>query len=292
MSFRHSTLRAGSLALPVVRAACAATPRGASPSPALNPAPSGERIGVFAPLEPSTIAIWPETWHGELLLLEVAPHGKLVEQGEVLARFYKHAFDEELWQADLEAESAVIRHAALLERGKLEELGARSMLEHAKAESERAERALEGWKRFELDFAHRSDEIQRQYTGNGVEDQQDELKQIQKMYEADELVTATEDIVIKRSRRALALSQVNQKLQQEQQKYRDEFERAKETQVREETARMQREAYERLAKTQAIDARCGRVVLIHETLCVRCGTELYYPETDEEILPPQMPVRG
>ena len=37
---------------------------------------------------------------------------------------------------------------------------------------------------------------------------------------------------------------------------------------------------------------CGRIVLLHETLCVRCGTELYYPETDEEILPPELPVRG
>lgn len=37
---------------------------------------------------------------------------------------------------------------------------------------------------------------------------------------------------------------------------------------------------------------CGRVVYLHETLCVRCGTELYYPETDEEILPPELPARG
>jgi hypothetical protein len=36
---------------------------------------------------------------------------------------------------------------------------------------------------------------------------------------------------------------------------------------------------------------CGKVVYLHETLCMRCGTELYYPETDEEILPPQLPAR-
>jgi hypothetical protein len=36
---------------------------------------------------------------------------------------------------------------------------------------------------------------------------------------------------------------------------------------------------------------CGKVVFLHDTKCMRCGTELYYPETDEEILPPQLPAR-
>ncbi len=36
---------------------------------------------------------------------------------------------------------------------------------------------------------------------------------------------------------------------------------------------------------------CGKVVYIHEALCTRCGTELSYPESDEEIYPAQMPSR-
>jgi len=36
---------------------------------------------------------------------------------------------------------------------------------------------------------------------------------------------------------------------------------------------------------------CGKVVYLHETLCTRCGTELYYPETDAEIIPPELPAR-
>jgi len=31
---------------------------------------------------------------------------------------------------------------------------------------------------------------------------------------------------------------------------------------------------------------CGRVVYLHDTKCMRCGAELYYPESDEEIIPP------
>lgn len=37
---------------------------------------------------------------------------------------------------------------------------------------------------------------------------------------------------------------------------------------------------------------CGRIVYVHETLCTRCGTELYYPERDEEIIPPELPAAG
>jgi hypothetical protein len=33
---------------------------------------------------------------------------------------------------------------------------------------------------------------------------------------------------------------------------------------------------------------CGRIVYLHETLCTRCGTELYYPGEDE-IIPPELP---
>lgn len=37
---------------------------------------------------------------------------------------------------------------------------------------------------------------------------------------------------------------------------------------------------------------CGRVVPIHDTICTRCGTELYLPEDEAEILPPELPARG
>jgi hypothetical protein len=37
---------------------------------------------------------------------------------------------------------------------------------------------------------------------------------------------------------------------------------------------------------------CGKVVYLHDTLCTRCGTELYYPATEAEILPPELPAGG
>lgn len=31
---------------------------------------------------------------------------------------------------------------------------------------------------------------------------------------------------------------------------------------------------------------CGNVVYLYDTKCMRCGAELYYPESDDEIIPP------
>ena len=34
---------------------------------------------------------------------------------------------------------------------------------------------------------------------------------------------------------------------------------------------------------------CGRERYAYEALCTRCGTELEYPESPDEIIPPQLP---
>ena len=36
---------------------------------------------------------------------------------------------------------------------------------------------------------------------------------------------------------------------------------------------------------------CGRERYLHDALCTRCGTELEYPESAEEIIPPQLASR-
>jgi hypothetical protein len=47
---------------------------------------------------------------------------------------------------------------------------------------------------------------------------------------------------------------------------------------------------ERMQDRMACPA-CGNVVPIHDTICTRCGSELYLPEDEAEILPPQLAAR-
>jgi hypothetical protein len=37
---------------------------------------------------------------------------------------------------------------------------------------------------------------------------------------------------------------------------------------------------------------CGRILYVHDTKCMRCGAELYFPEDPAEILPPKIQARS
>lgn len=248
-------------------AACSATAttnaRSATGSPAGAGAPAAtgspesgrEKIGVIAPASFDAVSIWPEAYAGPLLVLEAQPAGARVKKDDVLVRLDSRPIDEQIHEAELEEHSAEVRHRAQLDRGHIDEENARSQLEQARSSLARAKRALEGYKSHELAFAKRADELQKRHEQANVDDQVDELSQDQKMYEQDQIVTATEDFVLKRARRALALTQASTELSRDRSQYRFEYEQAMQTEQREEAVRVQSEQVERLVASQEIDRR-------------------------------------
>ncbi len=256
------------LALLAICAACSATAEGTSPEgerplalpdpaqPPIPPAPGAfEKVGILAPSSFTAVSIWPEQYAGALLVLEALQHGSSVAEGDVLAKLDTRAVDEEIHKAELEAQSAAIRHQSVVEKNRLDQEAAESQLELAKASLDRAQRSLEGWKKDELAFIEREDEISKRYEEANVEDQTDELDQLEKMYQADALVDATEDIVIKRSRRQLDLTQTSNRLARDRSQYRRQLDLALQTEQREEQVRKQAEELARLTRQQEIDAR-------------------------------------
>src|SRR6185436_17081035 len=107
----------------------------------------------------------------------------------------------------------------------------------------------------ELAFEQRSQDLSRRYQQANLEDQTDELDQLEKMYKGDELVDATEDIVLKRSRRGLALTKDGNALASERTKHHEEFELVLERERREEELRAQTESVARLERQQELEAR-------------------------------------
>ncbi len=250
------------LLVPFTVLACqSSAPESGEPA-ASGPAPEqpsaatpAEKIGVFTALECERLALWPEAHAGSLLVLEVAPQGQSVQKGDVVARLDTRVIDEEIRRAEVEVRSSEVSRSSTVEKGRLEEEAARSALERARASLERARRSLAGWKEQELAFARRADDLSRRYEQADLEDQIDELDQLEKMYGADELVDATEDIVLKRSRRSLALTQEQNQLSRDRASYHEELELALQTEQREEEFRAQTEALARLEQQQAIEAR-------------------------------------
>jgi hypothetical protein len=242
-------------ALPAFLAACTSTAGSRVPQAAPAAAGPPEKTAVFAPSQFRALAIWPEQYAGGLLVLEAKPQGTLVAEGDVIATLDTRAIEDELHKAELEAQSADVRHQGVVEKNRLDEAAARSQLELAKAGLERTQRALDGWKKSELAFAKRGDEIQKRQEQARVEDETDELDQLEKMYKADALVDATEDIVLKRSRRALDLTKTANQLSRDRSSYRESLDLVLQTEAREEQARTQADALVRLVKQIEIDAR-------------------------------------
>lgn len=255
--------------LPVLLFAACSTP-GASavPSPgapAAVAAPAATKPAVFAPAEATPWSYWPEEWNGPLLVVEVLPHGAKVKQGDVLARFDLRPLDEQIRNAELELKSAQVRHTGLVERQRLEEESAKSSLAVARAALARTDRSLAAYKESELAFQRRDDEIDQRRERSYLEDQKDELGQLEEMYKRDELVDGTEDIVLKRQKRGLAIAQDSTALSRDRAKKRFDVDVVLDTEQREEARRTQAEAVERQARSQAIDERARADALVRST---------------------------
>jgi len=243
----------------VLAASCAST--SSKPAAPQSPAPDAvasspaqvERTGTIVPAEFEEVSIWPQAYAGELLVIEVRPHGATVEKGDLIAKLETRSIDEQIHQAELETSSARIRHEGVVARNAIDDDAASAALEQAKTSLERARRTLEGWTKREIPFARRGDEISKKYEDAGIDDQKDELSQLEKMYSADELVDATEEIVMKRSRRQLAISEESRSLSGDHRQYRVEYDEAMQTEVKQEAVRSQELALDRLVRGQAVD---------------------------------------
>ena len=241
-------------------------PAGASsgPAPVAKPAtpPSTERPGVFAPAAPAAVSLWFEAYAGEMLVLEAMPQGSEVKEGDVLARLETKSIDEQVHQAELEAASSAVRHQGVVERNRIDEDAAAAALEQAKAALDRAKKTLDGWTQKELAFNRRGDEISKKNEDAGIDDQKDELAQLEKMYKADELVDATEEIVLKRAKRRLAITEDARTLSVDRRGYRIEYDEAMQTEVKKEGAKMQELALDRLVRSQAVEKRAREDALL------------------------------
>ena len=218
---------------------------------------SNELAGRFVPAEPmgaEELTLWPEAYKGELVLTGVVPQGSPVTAGQVLAELDPRAIDRELADAEFELRAAEVAHAGLVEKQTLEEEAGAAALARAHAGLERARTALEGFQTHERDFALRGDELARARERHWVEDQEDELEQLQMMYEADELTDATEDLVLKRTRRDLDLTRQRNALSEDQRTYTENYGRRKTRAEREEAVAKQTLELAHLERNQALAA--------------------------------------
>jgi multidrug efflux pump subunit AcrA (membrane-fusion protein) len=155
--------------------------------------------GTFTAEKMTPVALRPKEW-SQFKIEEIVKHGSEVHAGETLVKFDREKFDEEL--ADLE----LGLHVSELAIRKAEEELPRieKTLALAATQAERNDKhAQEDYDRFhkiDRPLLLKSIEYQLKSAQFQLDYQQDELSQLEKMYEADDLTEETEEIVLKRSR--------------------------------------------------------------------------------------------
>lgn len=206
-----------------------------------------ELDGVFEAQQTAEIAIRPDAWQ-ELSVLEAVAHGRRVEAGETLVKLDTKKIDIAIADAEAALKLAELAAAQAKEDFRLAQES--HPLEMAKAERA-AQIAAEDLKRFnevERPMSEKSANFSLRMSEQSLEYQTEELRQLEKMYKADEITEETEEIILKRTRNEV-----------EQAKFM--FERAKLN--HEETLKIslprKQEETERAAKLSAIEWERTRV---------------------------------
>ncbi len=156
-----------------------------------------ELDGIFVATEMHEVAVRPDTW-SRFVVLEAVEHGKQVKKGELLVRFDDDQIDDRLADEAIDLRLNELSLMLAEEETPREE----KMLELAYREAKRSYEQLVEDHQYYLNtdrpFAERIAKYRYESAKEDLESQREELAQLKKMYEADELTEETEAIVLRR----------------------------------------------------------------------------------------------
>ena len=167
--------------------------------------------GIFEAKEMTDIVLRPEQW-GSFTVLKAVEHGARVKRGDLLVTLDMEKIDQaivdlrtKLRLADLDMEKAKEQLAAM------EKL---TPMDLAAAERDRriAREDLAQLLDVELPTAKKTANFILKMSGDQLDYQKEELRQLEKMYKADDLTEETEEIVLRRARDTLARAQFSYEL--------------------------------------------------------------------------------
>lgn len=172
--------------------------------------------GYFEPDETFDVRIRPKAYAGELKIKAIAPNGAAVKKDDVLLEIDPEAIDKLLAASENETAAA---HAALTRAQADAKIGQAQEELALKMQTEATQRAEDEVKWFQTtdgpNILLQADQNVKNWKA-AVDDQQDELNELKKMYKADDLTTDTADIVVKRAVRNLENLKVSLKITTDQ----------------------------------------------------------------------------
>ncbi|MDO4569845.1 MAG: HlyD family efflux transporter periplasmic adaptor subunit [Planctomycetia bacterium] len=138
----------------------------------------------------------------------VVAHGQRVKKGDIIVSFEMEDYNERVQDARLEMELAKLNY----QKAKFQQA---ATLATAKMDAEvsrrKREEALDRWtftKENDYELTRKTHQATFEDAEFALESQKTELSQLEKMYEADELVEETEELVLRRQRRAVQAAEL------------------------------------------------------------------------------------
>lgn len=162
--------------------------------------------GVFEATE--SVELMIENEHFSSLKIErLVPHGTEVKKQQSVVGFETESLDEKLSDAERELRLAKLQleddefaYDQFLQKQKLDR-------EAAKRTRDLAQQAYDNYNQIDRDREVLSAEFGLKFSKASLENAQEELKQLQQMYEEDDLTEESEEIVLKRAKQAVESAQ-------------------------------------------------------------------------------------
>jgi HlyD family secretion protein len=141
-------------------------------------------------------------------IVEIAPHGSYVEKDEVLVRFDDESFLKKLRDAESAAEAGKFTLANAEADFSSAQKYLPMQLQSAKIKAEQAAEAWEYFRNTRRDAEIKEVNLSLRMSEVRLEGEIEELKQLEKMYKADDLTENTEEIILKRQREMVKASEI------------------------------------------------------------------------------------
>ena len=162
--------------------------------------------GTFVARKLVEVPLRPDAWT-DFEIVEVVEHGAKVHKGEVLMKFDDEKLNEAI--ADLELEQRLNELAILRSEEEMPRMEKTLKMDFDDADRSNRQ-AKEDFVRYnEIDrpMMVKSAEFMVKYYNFSLDYEKDELDQLEKMYEADDLTEETEEVVLKRQRNAVEFAE-------------------------------------------------------------------------------------
>jgi multidrug efflux pump subunit AcrA (membrane-fusion protein) len=162
--------------------------------------------GALVASKTEEVTFRPEAWT-DYEIVEVVEHGQKVRKGETLFKFDSEKLNEAI--ADLELEQRISELAILKADDDMPRMEKTLKLDSAAAEraNKQAKEDFDRYQKVDRPMMEKTANFMVKFYDFMLAYEKDELEQLQKMYEADDLTEETEEIVLKRQRTAVEFAE-------------------------------------------------------------------------------------